>query len=112
MRAGSIRHRLVIDYPVETQDQTTGESVTTFAVLANVWGRVEPLRGREALVDGAIRADMDTRITVRWAEPLNVLSPDYRIRHQDSIYNIVSVAHVNYGHREIQIMAKTGTNNG
>lgn len=112
MRAGQLHHRVAFDAPVDSQDEaggvTTGWSVTPIVV----WGAVEPLTGRELLLAGELASSMDTRIRVRWSPALAAMTPKWRAREGGRTYDVVSVADVRTAHREIEIMARSGLNNG
>jgi SPP1 family predicted phage head-tail adaptor len=111
MRAGTLRHQLQIDRPVDTQD-ATGDPVRTWEEVGTFWGSIEPLRGREFGTGQAILGEMDTRIRIRWALVFDEVDETFRIRHRGRVYNIVSVAHVALHQRELEIMAKSGVNQG
>lgn len=111
MRAGAINRRIYIDEPVTTQD-ATGDEVVTWTEFAQVWAAIEPIRGREALVNSASLAMMDTRITVRWSPEVDEVNPEWRLRYKETIYDIVSLAHIRTGKRTIEMLCKSGANNG
>lgn len=111
MNAGQLRHRIIVDEPVTTQDDTGAETVV-WAVLDTVWGAIEPLNGRERLLAGGINATTDTRIRIRWSSLMEQVTPRCRLLHQGVIYNIESIAHIDMGRREIEIMATSGINTG
>lgn len=113
MRAGALNRRMRFDRATEVQD-ASGDPVVTWTPLATVWASIEPLRGREALTDGAIRGELDTRIRIRWSPLLNDLSDKDRGVYifDNTIYNVVSVAEVRMEHRELEILAKSGVNLG
>lgn len=112
MRAGELRHRIQVDRPVSMQDDT-GDEVTEFEPAGTVWGSIEPLRGRERLQAGTqITATMDTRIKLRWSPFIDGINAEWRLRHQDIIYNIESIAHIEMRQREIEIMCSSGINAG
>lgn len=112
MRAGALKRRVTFERAVDTQDSTTGEMVRSWAALATVWARVEPLRGKEYFAAEAVQAEADTRITARWNNALSTVSEKDRAQHQGAIYNIVNVIPVEAGRRELQIMCKSGVNDG
>lgn len=118
MRIGALRHRLTLETAVDTQDQTTGEPVRTWSTLATVWAEIAPIKGREVLSGNVTLGEVDTRIRIRWASALANLGVKSRARHADVdgrldvIYNIVSVAETKLGRREIELMCKSGTNEG
>jgi SPP1 family predicted phage head-tail adaptor len=102
---------VTIDRPVDVQD-ATGDPVRSWVALGTFWASIEPLRGREFVAGGAIRAEMDTRIRLRWSKKLDEVNERYRITFQGKIYNVVSVAHIGLQHQEIEIMAKSGISQG
>ena len=64
MRAGQLRHRLVLQRGTATQD-SYGQTTTTWTTLGTVWGAVEPLAGREYLEARQQQTDLTTRVRVR-----------------------------------------------
>lgn len=112
MRAGRLKHRIEIDEPVTTQT-ASGDEVVTWTAFGTVWGSIEPLKGRERLQAGEIIADMDTRINIRWSAHVDRIEAGWRLKHGGVIYNISSPpAEVMMEQREIEMMCKSGANDG
>jgi SPP1 family predicted phage head-tail adaptor len=111
MRAGLTKKRVQIDEPVTAQN-STGEEITTWSEVATIWASIEPIRGREALLNGLNAAQMDTRIRCRWNPELDAINSEWRIRYKETVYDVVSIAHIMTGRRELEILAKSGTNLG
>jgi len=111
MRAGLLNRRLAVDQPVMEQ-QDNGEQVNTFEEFATVWARISPVRGREALINGANVADLDTKILVRRSPQLDTVTAEWRLRYKTTIYDIVSIAHAKIGFRQIEFLCKSGVNDG
>lgn len=111
MRAGLLRHRILVDEAVTAQDDT-GDPVVSWTTRATVWGSIEPLRGRETLQAAQVLADMDTRIIIRWSPAVADITPRWRLRHQLDIYNVVSVANIGMRNVEMEIMARSGLSSG
>lgn len=110
MRAGLIRLRITVEEPVSGQN---GEPNVTFTPRAVVWGSVEPISGHEAVLLGAqLASAMDTRIAVRWGPAIAGLTAAWRLRMGTTIYNIVSVVNVDMRNRRIELLCKSGTNQG
>ncbi len=65
MRAGRLRHPIVIQVPTITRD-AAGAEVTTWTELARCWAGIEPLSGRELIQAGAEQAEADVRIVLRY----------------------------------------------
>jgi SPP1 family predicted phage head-tail adaptor len=115
MLAGRLRHRIEVQVAVPVQD-ASGDEVVDWAaatVLGTVWGAIEPIRGREATYAGdQILAEMDTRITVRWSPLAAQITAGHRLVHQGTPFNVVSVAHVKLAQREVEILCRSGINDG
>ncbi len=110
MRAGRLRHRITMLRAVQVT--TDGSTVTTWQSLGDVWGGVEPIRGREALIGGGILAETDTRIPLRYNSVTATLTLRDRLQYGGVSYNIYSIAEKNTAHREIEFLCKSGLNNG
>jgi SPP1 family predicted phage head-tail adaptor len=111
MNIGKLRHRLLVEEPVTTQNET-GEEVINWLSHGRIWGEIEPLTGREALQAGMVSATLDTRITVRWSPLTDLMNAKWRLSHAGVVYNLVSVQQVDMGRRQIEIMANSGRNLG
>ena len=107
MKAGKLDKRLDIQQPVTVQSDN-GSPVITWLPFGTVWASIEPIKGREALTSNQILGTMDTRIRIRQHPLLNAMTAKWRLSYDTTIYNIVSIAHVNLGMREIEIMCTSG----
>lgn len=117
MRAGILDKRVQLQTAVDTQDTDTGEPVRSWTTLADAWANIAPLKGREFLTGGLPISEMDTKITVRWAEALLSLSAKDRVVHTargvTRLYNIVSPpVEENLDHRMLILYCKSGLNEG
>jgi len=65
VRAGLLRHRVILQSPAGTRD-AMGERVTTWTDVATVWARVRPLSGREAVVAAQQQASTDHVVEIRY----------------------------------------------
>jgi SPP1 family predicted phage head-tail adaptor len=120
MRAGQLKHRVIPDEPVATQDET-GAEIVTWTPREEMLCAIEPIGGREALRAGATIADMDTRITTRWSPFVSTINAKWRLRHVrdvgagpiETIYNVKRPpAEKNLAQREVEFMCQTGLNLG
>lgn len=111
MRAGALNRRVAVDEPLVTQGLDGGE-VITWQNVTTVSASIEPIRGREALIAGANLAIMDTRIRMRWSPTVDRMTAKWRLRIHDRVYDVVSVVEIREGRRELEIMGKSGANNG
>lgn len=119
MQAGKLRHRITLQSAVDTQDQTTGEPVRSWSTLATVWANVLPMKGREIMAAANTPlAECDTRIIIRWATALADLGPKSRAIHLladgriDVYYDIVSKTEVQMRRQTVELMCRSGTNDG
>jgi SPP1 family predicted phage head-tail adaptor len=111
MRSGKLNRRLLVNNPVKSQN-AIGEEIITWNLYATVWASIEPIKGSEALRGNQILAEIDTKIRIRWSENIQDISPKWRLLHEGIIYNIVSIANINTANKELEIMCKSGVNNG
>lgn len=111
MRAGLLRHRIAVDEAVTSQS-SSGEPVVSWSQRATVWGGIEHLSGREALIASQIDAAITTRITLRWGQSISGLNARWRLRHGQTIYNIISVINTDERNQSWVLMCGSGTNRG
>jgi SPP1 family predicted phage head-tail adaptor len=111
MQAGKLDKRLDIEQPISTQD-ASGSPVVSWLAVGTVWASIEPIKGREALTSNQIIGTMDARIRIRQHPLLSTMTPKWRLKYDGVIFNIVSIAHVSLGNREIEIMCLSGSNDG
>lgn len=111
MKAGKLDKRLDIEQPITTQD-SAGSPVVSWLAVGTVWASIEPIKGREAMTANQNLAIMDTRIKVRAHPLLSSINAKWRVKYNGLIYNIVSVAHIELGNREIELMCVSGANDG
>ena len=65
MRAGRLRHRVVVQTATEGQD-TAGEPIKTWNSVYTTWASVEPLSGRELLRAQEVNAESTIRVGMRY----------------------------------------------
>ena len=111
MRAGKLDKRLEIEQPISTQD-ASGSPVVAWLPVGTVWASIEPIKGREALTSNQILGTMDARIRIRQHPLLSSMTAKWRLKYSGVIFNIVSIAHIALGNREIEIMCLSGSNDG
>lgn len=87
--AGELIHRIRIERPRYTQNDTTGERTVRWLTFADdVPARVTPLSAREFIAAQATQSKVTARIVLRYREGLNATM---RVVHRGSIYNIEGV---------------------
>lgn len=108
MRAGRLNRKVVVQQKTATTDTYGGPSYS-WATYATLWAGVYPARGREIIAAMAERGEMLTKFVCRYVAGI---TEDMRLSFDGKYYNIVSVIDVNDRHKELQIMATTGTSEG
>ncbi len=90
MEAGKLRHRGVLQYQAETQNQDTGAIQVTWLDLATLWMAIEPLSARDFVAAQAEGSKVSARITIRYRDDVTA---KMRIRHlaKDHYYYIEGV---------------------
>ena len=111
MRAGKLDKRLDIEQPISTQD-SSGSPVISWLAVGTVWASIEPIKGREALTSNQVLGTMDARIRIRQHPLLAAINPKWRCKYNGQFFNIISVAHIALGNREIELMCLSGANDG
>lgn len=79
LNAGKLRHRVVIQQAVETQDSNTGAINVVWQDVATVWAAIEPLSAREFIAAQAEDSSITTRITIRYRRDI---SAKMRLHHR------------------------------
>ena len=102
MRAGALRHKIVIQEPTETQDSVGGPDAT-WSTFATVWASIEPLNGRELFAAQQINAEITARIRIRY---LSGVIPKMRVSFGERIFEILSVINLEERNREMELMVK------
>lgn len=90
IQAGKLRHRVVLQNPVEAQDQNNGALIVTWQDVATLWSSIEPLSANEFIAAQAEASKVTTRITIRYRADI---SAKMRLYHaaKDQYYNIEGI---------------------
>src|SRR5690554_282087 len=96
MRAGDLDRRITINRAGSVTN-AYGEIVETWADLATVWAKVEPISDGERWRAAEVAAHVTTRFTIRWG--LGV-TPQDRILYEGREFEIAGVKEI--GRREGQ----------
>ena len=111
MRAGQLRHLIVVEQRTQTQD-TFGGQPETGATLTSVWADINPLSGREREAAQVINVDISHEITIRYrsifADPRVMAA--YRLRYGTRLFNIHASFVVDEHNREMTLLASEGMN--
>jgi SPP1 family predicted phage head-tail adaptor len=100
--AGDLRHRLVLEAPVETPDGAGGVT-RTYQALTNVWAKVTPASARDQLVASAPGATVTHRIVIRRR---NDVTTGHRFRLGARVYRILALRDADGGGQFTEIIAE------
>jgi len=89
LNAGRLRHRLVIQRRVETQNSSTGYMTVTWQDVATVWAAIEPLSVKELLSAQIEDSKITSKVIIRYRSDI-ALDNTYRLyhAHKNTYYNI------------------------
>lgn len=87
---GNLRHRVVIQQPVETQDANTGAVNVSWSTFATVWASIEPLSAREFVAAQAEASKVTARIKIRYRTGVTAKMRIYHA-YKDLYYNIEGI---------------------
>ena len=102
MRAGTLRHRVIIQKKDDAASRISGE--TTWNDYATVWAQIAPASGSQTSDSNTMKTDSEVthRITIRF---LRGLTPDMRLSFEGRIFKIEIIINTNERNREIEIQA-------
>lgn len=111
MRAGTLRHRVLIEQLVagSPAQNAGGEPEESWTEFASRYAAVEPMKGRELLAAQQINSEVTTLIRMR---SLQGVTPKMRAVYATRNYDILSVANVDERGRETLLYVREGPNNG
>lgn len=90
IKAGKLRHRVTIQYPLETQDQETGAIDVVWTDFATVWADIAPMSAREFIAAQSEDSKVSTRITIRYRADIDAKMRLYHAA-KGQYYNIEGV---------------------
>jgi SPP1 family predicted phage head-tail adaptor len=104
---GRLHQRLAIEAPAPQADGYGGQGDpwTSPITLARVWGRVEPLRGRERLHGLQLEVQVTHRVTIRHRDDVTAR---HRLRLGARVFNVRAVIDVEERHRFLELLCEEG----
>lgn len=88
MKAGELDVRISIETPTVTRDDSGGP-VHTWALFAEVYAKLTPLRGRELVAAAQVMPDAEMKFTIRYRTGI---TEQHRIVHEEKNYDIGHIA--------------------
>ena len=103
MRAGDLRHRLILQHKTTIKD-AYNQPIETWTDWKTVWCAFEPLRGRERFAHQERSAESDVRFRIRYLDGVD--SATTRGVLDGLTYDIQAVIDVDGRRRELHLMAR------
>lgn len=97
MRAGMLRHKIVVQKFTEVQD-VYGEADKTWTTFKTLWAHVSPISGREYFDAKQHTSEISHQVKIRH---LDGVTPKMRILYDSRYFDIESV--INEGERDKQV---------
>jgi SPP1 family predicted phage head-tail adaptor len=104
-RIGALRHRLVIEQPLDIDDGAGG-ATRSYAALATVFAAIETLDAQPALMDNRPGARRSLRILVRWRADLDCA---HRLRLGPRLFFIRAIADADDRRRRLALLCEEET---
>lgn len=86
MKVGRLRHRLRLERRIDVEGDD-GEIEPGYRLIAEVWGSIEPMSGREFFAAQQVNAEASVRIVIRWREGVEATS---RVVNGSDLYDVVA----------------------
>lgn len=102
--AGPLNRRVRIEERVEVDDDT-GDPIPSWPTFAEVWGALEPSRGREFITEAELITEYVGRIRIRY---LPGVTAKMRAVVGDQKYNIEAVVDLLDRHEEMHLLVSYG----
>jgi len=100
MRAGKLRHRIVIEVNTPTRDASGGE-VDSWATATTVWGSVEALSGKERMEANQVNPTVSHKVTMRYN---STVTCQHRLNHDSRYFDINAVLNTEDRNKELILL--------
>ena len=105
LRAGRLRHRVVLQYPVDTRSATGGVT-TTYTADSTVWAAIEPISGKEYLASQQAQNEVSVSILIRYHPTID---ESWRVTHGGKTYAIETIINHDMRNHLLTLMCSEGT---
>lgn len=108
MNSGLLRNKLVIEKPTVTKG-AMGGSIQSWSTFKTVWGALDFSNSRKVIAAKQVNSEVIGMATIRY---VTGITPDMRINHKGTYYEIEAPIDMGARNRELQIPIKTGLVDG
>jgi len=100
MRAGLLRHRVMLQEPIKAQNDV-GEEEIVWRDVKEVPAEVLEMRGREYLTAREVHSELTTTIRIRHRTDVTV---EWRVTHGSRAYDVEHVVDLGGRRRELELL--------
>ena len=108
MDASKLRYRIKIMSRVVTQD-SYGQNVISWVLLAELWANVMAIRGREFFAAAQVNAENTVKFTIRYRNDVTALN---RIEYDNKAYDITGIVPLEGRKDWLELIAIEGIKDG
>jgi SPP1 family predicted phage head-tail adaptor len=101
IKAGELRHRIVIVKPTIAQDTAGGWQEDTDKLGATTWAKIEALSGRELYAAQQKVSEVTHRITVRWCPGI---ASNMNVWFENRLFQIQAVSNPDERHKMLELL--------
>jgi SPP1 family predicted phage head-tail adaptor len=101
MRAGELRHRVILQRPGGTNDGF-GERMPAWMNVATVYATVAPLSTQERMLGGQLKADTTHTVTIRYSTEIAAIDGSWRVLYGARVL-VLNGAPINVDERNITL---------
>lgn len=111
MRAGTLRHRIIIQRKVagSPQQNAAGEPAVTWSNWLTVWASVDPVTGKEPFLTQEHLSVVSHKVRLRYRSGIEAAQ---RISFDGRYFDIKAVLNWNERNREVLLLVEQGANEG
>ena len=80
-----------------------GAVVGDWVTVKKVWADIQIKTGKEIIEDKQVKSEVSTDITIRY---IPYITSKDRIKHNDNVYEILSVINVDMRYKELKLVCK------
>lgn len=106
MRAGRLRHRVIIEQRTYTTN-AMGETVWSWSALDTVWASIEPNTGRRYYEAKQANSEVEGTIVMRYRSDME---PTMRVKYDSRIFQILAVLSPQEREKELHLLYKESAN--
>ncbi|MBK0409605.1 phage head closure protein [Acinetobacter pittii] len=88
MQSGKLKHRIMIQKPVNAQDPNTGAVTSTWADHATIWAEVTDLSTKDIIAAKAVNSTIQSRAKVRYSNITKQINSTMRVFFDGYYYKI------------------------